>query len=134
MRDFSAFVGIPFTDKGRDRSGCDCWGLVRMVYREVLGVELPSYIQSYAAKDKGLISSLIAHRKQEWEEIPPGKEQRMDCMLMTINRVPIHVGIVTEKNFVLHVVRGGVSGIEKYDSIIFSIFRQAGYGFFRYAT
>lgn len=34
---------VPFADLGRDWSGCDCWGLVRLVYRHELGIELGEY-------------------------------------------------------------------------------------------
>ena len=36
-------VCVPFLDKGRGYDGFDCWGLVVCYYRDVLGIELPSY-------------------------------------------------------------------------------------------
>lgn len=41
------YVGIPYADHRSDRSGCDCWGLVRLVYRERAGVVLPAYAGDY---------------------------------------------------------------------------------------
>ncbi len=38
-----AYVGIPYVTGGRAREGCDCWGLVRLVYADVLRVALPEY-------------------------------------------------------------------------------------------
>ena len=43
MRQLNDFIGIPFKDGGRDYSGCDCWGLATLYFRDVLDVELPDY-------------------------------------------------------------------------------------------
>lgn len=38
------YVGIPYRPCGRDHYGIDCYGLVCLVYREVLGIELPDWL------------------------------------------------------------------------------------------
>lgn len=37
------YVGVPYKPGGATREGYDCWGLVRAVYREQLGIELPDW-------------------------------------------------------------------------------------------
>lgn len=43
------WIGIPFRDRGRSRDGVDCWGLVRLVHADRLGVYLPLLPDGYAA-------------------------------------------------------------------------------------
>jgi len=47
------YVGIPYLFRGLDRTGIDCYGLLRLVYREQLGIELPAeqYVTPLDAAD-----------------------------------------------------------------------------------
>jgi len=57
----SDFVGIPHADLGRDRAGCDCYGLLRIVYAEDLGIALPSFTGTYATcAEHAQIAALLA--------------------------------------------------------------------------
>lgn len=37
------YLSIPYKDGGRDLSGCDCYGLVRLILMNERGIELPSF-------------------------------------------------------------------------------------------
>lgn len=57
------YIGILFVEHGRTREGCDCWGLLRLVYREEFGIELPGYDErnesiQEMAEIQGLINRL----------------------------------------------------------------------------
>lgn len=127
---FDRFVGIPYLDRGRSLVGLDCWGLVVMLFRELRGIELPSYSESYVtAADRAAIARLIAGEIEPWAEIEAGSEQIFDVVLMREGRYPRHVGIVTEPGQLLHVLEGQTSRIERYRSGAF-MHRVA--GFYRY--
>lgn len=111
----ASFVGLPFLALGRDRAGVDCWGLVRLAYLEVLGVELPSYADRYssalegaeiaAALDEGRASWIKSRRPREW-----------DVALFSSPYGPAHVGIVVSPGLMLHASFGHDSRIERYDA------------------
>jgi len=42
--DFSKYIDIPYKHRGRDFNGCDCLGLVILIYKEELGIILPDYL------------------------------------------------------------------------------------------
>ena len=69
MNAFDRYVGIPYADKGRETGNgdaLDCWGLLVKVYREQLGIELPSYSDRYVtAADREALNVLIAGEIQQ---------------------------------------------------------------------
>lgn len=114
---FDRFVGIPYLDRGRSIVGCDCWGLLWLVYRELRGVELPSYSERYVTgADRGEMARLIAGELDDWQEIPATEEQRFDGVLMREGSFPRHIGVVVAPGQMLHVERGQTSRIERYRS------------------
>lgn len=128
---FDRFVGIPYRDRGRDQDGCDCWGLVRLVYRDLLGIELPSYHDRYVtAADRAALASLIAGEMDDWRQIESGTENTFDCVLMREGKFPRHVGLVVAPGLVLHVEsENATSQIERYRS---GILANRVVGFHRY--
>jgi cell wall-associated NlpC family hydrolase len=115
-----AYVGIPWSPRGGGRDGCDCWGLCRLVYRDCLGIALPSYTESYATADETEeIAALIAGARDvgPWAPVEPGSEGAYDIALFRgASRLASHVGIVTKPGIVLHQMQGGLSALTTYRS------------------
>lgn len=117
MIDFSKYVGIPFVDKGRTIEGCDCWGLLRLVYSMELGVQLPTFSEEYeSCRDtKTTWGSFNAHLA-DWEQVQTPVP--LDGIFFNVVRNP-HVGIVVANNFFLHTTASTQSStIERLDSPI----------------
>lgn len=58
----NTYIGIPFVSGGRDVSGCDCYGLVRLILAREYGYELPLLIDGYAdALNPAETGVLFAH-------------------------------------------------------------------------
>lgn len=113
-----AFIGIPFVPDGRDRSGCDCWGLIWMVYRDILGITIHDYtglVAGNSVADLMRRAKLMDAERAKWEmrsryEIP----QPFDVVLLRTKGVPSHVGLVVDNRRMLHVTEGIDSCIEDY--------------------
>lgn len=127
---FDRFVGLSYADKGRGPA-FDCWGLVHRVYRDLRGIDLPSYSEAYVtAADRKAIADLIAGELDPWIEIAAGAEQPFDCVLMREGRLIRHVGLVTSPGRLLHVSEGITSRIEPYYT---GPIRHRVVGFYRYS-
>lgn len=110
MRDsapwWSRYVGMPFVDGGRGEGGLDCWGLVRSVYAEQLGVDLPAYGEISAADLVRISRQMEAGKDDGWVE--PDEPTDMDVVLMRSARSTgrvVHVGLVVGRSSVLHTER-----------------------------
>ena len=101
--DWSRYVGIPHADLGRTLDGCDCWGLVRLVYLDELDIALPGYEHVYTStRERQALDAEIAARAVEppWREV--GDLQPCDVILRSAGRFATHVGLVVDRARVLH--------------------------------
>lgn len=115
-----AFIGIPFKDLGRDLSGCDCYGLNRLVMLS-LGVELPLHNEGYeAADDHGVTGRLIEQgiREQDcWRPVPWSARRPFDWVVYCKGELPVHLALVADPDWIFHTRRGAVSGSERVASV-----------------
>jgi cell wall-associated NlpC family hydrolase len=124
------YIGLPFRDHGRDRSGLDCWGLVRLVMGEQFGIALPSLSGEYEhtlALDA--ISGVIERQIPAWDAVPAGEERCGDVIILRLHGQPLHVGIVLGDAHMLHVEARIDSAIERYDQ---TRWKDRIYGFYRH--
>lgn len=125
------YVGVPWLDYGRDLSGSDCWGMVRIVYAEQLSIELPAYSTGYSGtrkEDAPRIAQLMTAGKDDWVEVarrpptlmrelcPIGQARPFDVLLIRQWGVPCHVGLVVAPGAMLHIEEGVDSCVEEYDA------------------
>lgn len=100
---FSTFVGIPHADLGRDRSGADCWGLLRLVYAVDLGIKLPSLIEDYATcLDHAAIAALMAKQERTGSWHPVDQVQPYDLLRFRVGRHDTHVAVAVDRRRMLH--------------------------------
>jgi cell wall-associated NlpC family hydrolase len=93
---------IPFKEKGRDYNGVDCWGIAYLIYRDILGIELPTYTEQYRnTMDRKEIANLWGTTDYEgWEKV--NIPEPYDLVQIRMLGVPMHVGIYIGNNKFLH--------------------------------
>ena len=122
------YIGIPFLDKGRDINGIDCWGLVRLVYKQEYSIDLPNFSTNYEAEDAERMSDLLAQYKEGWEKIDAPTE---GCIvLFNILGVESHMGIAVSSTHFLHARDRRDSAIESFESVAW---RNRITGFYKYS-
>lgn len=109
------YIGLPFRDHGRDRSGLDCWGLVRLVMGEQSGIALPSFATEYKhTSDADAIGGIVDRESGKWQRVAAGQERCGDVVVLRLFGRPLHVGIVLGDGAMLHIETGINSAIERY--------------------
>lgn len=111
------FIGLPHRDLGRDRSGCDCWGLACIVYREELQISLPEYLGYASTEERSEISALVAGATASPLWLPvEGSATAFDIALFRRGRLTSHVGIVVSHGLMVHMAEADLSRLEPYSS------------------
>ncbi len=101
------YIGLPFVDGGRDWSGVDCWGLVRLVYAHELAVDLPDYGEIAASDLRALSGIMMAGAWSDPAWRPVERPRDFDVAVMTFygKRAVGHVGVMIGESAVLHIER-----------------------------
>ena len=125
--DVSKYIGLPFKPLGRDFDGCDCWGLVRLIYNRELDIELPSL--TYADKfDPIELNALLTSEEKHWTSIELGKERPGD--VLALRSINPHVGMIIDNTRMIHIQATTRACIDRYKRIawakrIMGIYRHA---------
>lgn len=126
---WNQYIGIPFVDGGAGPSGCDCWGLVRLIYRQEFGIDLPGVVYETMPEAKSIQAALELTRDAFWE--PVDMPRAGDVLSLRVAGHESHVGIVTTPGHMLHMPEHEDSVIEPYTSRrwkerVIGIYRYAG--------
>lgn len=114
------YIGLPFKEHGRSRNGLDCYGLVYLVYKEVCGVELPTFSQEYSgSEDSGSVEKALQENIPKWKRVE-GNWETFDVAVFYVpkfRRFLGHVGLIYDKDRMVHCKRpiGVVSSRVKKD-------------------
>ncbi|MBN9471661.1 MAG: C40 family peptidase [Bosea sp.] len=114
-------VGIPYRDGGRDGGGHDCWGLCRLAYAYVAGIELPAYDAVPCAGEMAETAALVdaVADGQNWIEVALGEARSLDVLVFRRGRTDRHLGLVlgaAAPGRMLHMVEGGSSVVASWSS------------------
>ena len=105
MTDLSKYIGIPFVSEGRELSGCDCWGLTLIFYKEQFNIDLKDY--KIPAVECSRISAQIKSEiktSKSWQEAK--NREFGDIVLMNLSDPEDinHIGLYIGQGVVLHTV------------------------------
>jgi cell wall-associated NlpC family hydrolase len=120
-------VGIPYLENGRTIDGTDCYGLVCIVYREMLGIDIPSLENTYTGDVTNEdLTVMVESKHSVWFEVT--KPIVGDVILFRLGNKR-HVGIWLREGSMLHSVNQANTCIERYDNFrwknnIIGIFRH----------
>ena len=113
----SKYIGIPYTNKGRSIQGSDCWGLVRMIYRDEFGIQLLSFSDDYESSEEGIkVREVVQKGKDIFDATQKESPEYGDIIVFNMKGNPCHVGVYVGGDRVLHVLRGTECVIERLSS------------------
>lgn len=105
MKNLDQFIGIPFENMGRTIKGCDCWGLITLIYQHYLAIQLPTYVIDQFNVDK--VKQAFLNEKLRWSIIDRNQVSLFDVAELVIRTnsgklEPLHVGIIVDDAYLLH--------------------------------
>ena len=126
---FDEYLSIPYKPLGTTRSGCDCWGLVRLILSEKFNIELPK--QTDLIKKAMRTGQVGDHNlwANGWKILPDWRQTETSDILRIKSihlfddgheeLVSNHIGVVINKNKVMHTGQRTGVVVDKMDTEFF---------------
>jgi len=122
------YIGVPFKEHGCAIDGCDCYGLIRLIYREQFCLITPDFADQYeSVKDNKTIGSIVERESRRWTRVDA--PEFGDVVVIYVKGQPCHIGMYIEDNLMLHTERTVNSIIEEFDN---QRWREKVEGFYRF--
>lgn len=116
--DVFEYMDIPFVNGGRSReSGLDCWGLVCLVYREKLGLDLPPHPEADADNGEQVRSLIAQDEAESWREVDRADRREGDVVVLRVKGLPWHVGVLVDPLRFVHTSRVKGVCVERLESV-----------------
>lgn len=111
---YNKYIGLPYVSNGRDESGIDCWGLVRLFYKQEFNIDLPSYTEEYSGAYDTRILGMMDLYKHTWAQV--SEPEVGSVIVFNILGEPFHVGIYAGEDKFIHARDGMDSVLESVNS------------------
>lgn len=97
------YIGIPFKDKGRDFKGCDCFGLVKLYYKNELGIEIPE-TNITADQPKRIMINYLNEISKNWTKIESPEKNCVVAFAMHEEhpKLVTHFAVMIDDKTILH--------------------------------
>lgn len=118
MKDLEQFIGIPFVNMGRTIKGCDCWGLITLIYQHYLAIYLPTYVIDQFNIDK--VKQAFISEKARWSKVERSQVNQFDVAELVVRTnsgklEPLHVGVIVDNTYLLHTEKNIGSHLVKFN-------------------
>lgn len=125
--DFSRYIGIPYSSPtNRVWGGLNCWELVELIMIEAFEVTPPEYTYTDDFKKVG---PFFVNKLSQWQEIDEENRQAGDVVLLSVTGQPVHLGILVDRDTMIHTLEGHDSASENINRVSW---RKRIRGFYRW--
>lgn len=113
------YLGIPFKIGGRSFDGCDCAGLVILVYNNELNKIVKDVSEAYSREQfqhrdgRVLLSKFIDECTSQWFEVAMHDIKQFDMVRYAYGSAECHCGIYCGNGYVLHSEEKSLSRLSK---------------------
>jgi len=111
---YDKYIGLPYAANGRDEQGIDCWGLVRLFYKQEYNIDLPSYTEEYSGAYDTRILDMMDVYKNNWAQVQ--EPEIGSVIVFNILGEPFHVGVYIGDDKFIHARDGMDSVVESVNS------------------